>query len=158
IMVTKALRSIRRPTPWFLFVSSLILVFALAACGGDSPSSSAAGTSNTSNQTTNNSAANTTNSSAALTISITEPTDNTYVLDKHTLAAKKGDTVTVSNQSDDDLDFDSGDAAKAGVDFIVPGKGSSNVTFNIPGTFVIKSKNGISFTVVVDTASSSNTS
>src|SRR5439155_9437149 len=104
----------------------------------------------------NSSAANTGNTSAsngaaaAMTVAISEPKAGTYVLDKETINVKKGDTVTVSNQSAEDLDFDSGDAAKAGVDFIVAGKGTANVTFNNPGTFVIKSKTGASFTVVVD--------
>ena len=149
------IRSVRRSVAWLLPASLLFLMVALAACGGEAPSNST--TANTSSSNTSSSSTSSSSSTAtALTLTITEPKSGTFVFDKKTLTVKKGDMVKIVNQSSEDLDFDEGDAAKAGVDFLVPGKGSSPVIFNTPGTFVIKSKTGASFTITVDAAPSSN--
>jgi plastocyanin len=149
------MRSIRRSVVWLLPASLLFLMVALAACGGNAPGNST--TANTSSSNTSSSSTSSSSSTAtALTLTITEPKSGTYVFDKNTITIKKGDLVTIVNKSNEDLDFDEGDTAKAGVDFLVPGKGSSPVIFNTPGTFVIKSKAGASFTITVEPTPSSN--
>ncbi|HLI89953.1 MAG TPA: hypothetical protein VKV37_14785 [Ktedonobacteraceae bacterium] len=153
------MRSIRRSAGWLLPASLLFLMVILAACGEGSSNSAATSTSS-SNASSSNTSSSTTGSSSstatALTLTITEPKTGTFVFDKNTLTVKKGDMVTIVNQSNEDLDFDEGDTAKAGVDFLVPGKGSSPVIFNTPGTFVIKSKAGAAFTITVEATPTGN--
>src|SRR5579883_1671156 len=147
------MRSIRRSAGWLLPASLLFLMVILAACGEGSSNSAATSTSS-SNASSSNTSSSTTGSSSstatALTLTITEPKTGTFVFDKNTLTVKKGDMVTIVNQSNEDLDFDEGDTAKAGVDFLVPGKGSS------PVIFVIKSKAGAAFTITVEATPTGN--
>ena len=119
---------IRRPINWMLLVGLLILVFALSACGGSS--------------------------GPAATVHVKEnhgatASSDTYYCDPNTLTVNKGDTVTFTNDSDENQDFDQGDAQKAGVDFVIAINGSKDVTFNNTGTFTIKSEKGASITVTV---------
>lgn len=122
-----------------LFVVALlgVLVFALAACGGSDSSGSNGGSS----------------SATTLTIKETKGASggaDTYTVDPATVSLNKGDKITVKNASDENFDFDAGDAPAAGVDFKVGLNQSIDVTFNKTGTFNIKSeKNNGTFTVTV---------
>lgn len=159
-------KPMRRPVAWLAVLSLLVFVSALAACGGDSAAStsakndSSASTSNTTGNMTGNTTTGSTGSTSpagstasAMTITIKESRNaagkDVFTFDHPAITLKKGDTVTIVNQSDDDQDFDEGDAAKAGVDVIIPGNHSGTATFNNAGTFTIKSKAGASFTVTV---------
>jgi plastocyanin len=137
-------KSIRRPT-WLACVGLCILVFALAACGGDSGNGSA-----------NSSSGATATPASVATVMIKEtkgsgPGDqgDVYSCDPTTLTVHKGDTVTFTNQSDQTQDFDQGDAQKAGVDFVMAINQSTTVKFNVTGTFTIKSEKGATITVTV---------
>jgi plastocyanin len=114
---------IRRPIIWMLLVGLLVLAFALSACGGPA---------------------------AAVHIKETKASSgDVYTCDPASISINKGDTVTFTNESDENQDFDMGDAQKAGVDFVVAINGSKDVTFNNAGTFTITSEKGASITVTV---------
>lgn len=100
------------------------------ACGGEASISSAVGNAHThsSNTRTSNS------TTKVLTITISEAQQSPSALDKQAIAVNKGDLVTRVTQSNEDLNFDEGDTAKAGVDFIVAGKDESPVIFPTAGT------------------------
>jgi len=140
-----------RPASWLACVSLLVLLGMLAACGSDSANTTAApGTAKDASSAASNSTKATVTS--AMTVMIKESVvagKDQYSIDPATITVKKGDTIALQNASDDDQDFDGGDAAKAGVDVIVPGHGSVNVTFNNVGTFAIKSKLGTVLNVIV---------
>ena len=119
--------SIRRPVSLLVLLSLLVLVFALAACGGDANASS-------------------------VTVNIKESkagSGDVYTCDPTSITVKSGDTVTFTNQSDEIQDFDQGDAQKAGVDFKMDLNQSVQVTFKTAGTFTIKSEKGAIITVTV---------
>ena len=117
---------VRRPITWMLLVGLLIVVFALSACGGSS--------------------------GPAATVNVKETqaaTGDVYTCDPTSIKINKGDTVNFTNNSDENQDFDQGDAQKAGVDFVIAINGSKSVTFNNSGTFTIKSEKGATLTVTV---------
>jgi plastocyanin len=117
--------SFRRSVTWMLLASLLILVFALSACGGGGSSQ---------------------------TVNVKETkgaSGDVYSCDPTSITVNKGDSVTFTNQSDENQDFDQGDATKAGVDFKIGLNQSVPVTFNNTGTFTIKSEKGASITVTV---------
>ena len=117
--------SFRRSVTWMLLASLLILVFALSACGGGGSSQ---------------------------TVNVKETkgaSGDVYSCDPTSITVNKGDSVTFTNQSDENQDFDQGDAQKAGVDFKIGLNQSVPVTFNHTGTFTIKSEKGASITVTV---------
>lgn len=116
---------VHRPAIWALLVGLLIAIFALSACGGSSP------------QTVN---INETHAASG----------DVYVCAPTSITINKGDTVNFTNNSDENQDFDQGDAQKAGVDFVVAINGSKSVTFNNSGTFTIKSEKGATITVTVN--------
>ncbi len=116
---------VRRPVIWMVLVGLLVLVLALSACGGASPT----------------------------TVNIKETQSSSgdvYTCDPASITINKGDTVNFVNNSDENQDFDQGDAQKAGVDFVVAINGSKSVTFNNTGTFTIKSEKGATITVKVN--------
>ena len=122
----------------------MLIVFALAACGGDTMAST----------TTSNSTSSNSNSPApAATVNIKETKDaagkDVYSCDPQTISIKAGDTVSFTNQSDEIQDFDQGDAQKAGVDFKMNLNQSTTATFKTAGTFTIKSEKGATITVTV---------
>ncbi|MBO0796427.1 MAG: hypothetical protein J2P36_36520 [Ktedonobacteraceae bacterium] len=146
-MLTSVVASSRRPVSWMIFGCLAILVFALAACGGDAtPTSNSASTSSNGNNSTNASA-------AKMTIAIKESKDSdgkdVYRFDPPSITVKMGDTVTVQNLSDELQDIDQGDAVAAGVDVVIPLNQSGTMTFNKAGTFTIKSEKGATLTVTV---------
>jgi plastocyanin len=116
---------VRRPFSWILLVGLLIVVFALSACGESGP---------------------------AATVHIKETkgaSGDVYTCDPTSITVNKGDTVNFINDSDENQDFDMGDAKKAGVDFVITVNGSKTVTFNNPGTFTITSEKGANLAVTV---------
>ena len=118
---------VRRPVTWILLVGLLVLVFALSACGGSS--------------------------SSPVSVKINEThasSGDVYVCDPTSITINKGDTVNFTNNSDENQDFDQGDAQKAGVDFVVAINGSKSVTFNTSGNFAVKSEKGANITVKVN--------
>src|SRR5215472_5483038 len=118
---------VRRPITWMLLVGLLIVVFALSACGGSSGS--------------------------AATVNVKEThaaSGDVYTCDPASITINKGDTVNFTNTSDENQDFDQGDAQKANVDFVVAINGSKSVTFNTSGTFTITSEKGATITVKVN--------
>jgi plastocyanin len=132
---------VRRPFSWMVAVSMLVLVFALAACGGDSGSAAS-----TSGSTTSSAPA------PAQTVAIKETKGSgpdVYTCDPATISIKVGDTVQFTNMSDETQDFDQGDAQKAGVDFVMAINQSTSATFKTAGTFTVKSEKGASITVTV---------
>ena len=112
----------------------------LAACGGDSASAPAGG-----------STAGSSGSGTTVMIKETKGADgkDQYMFDQTTLTVKAGDTVTFQNQSDELQDIDGGDAAKAGIDVKVPVNDKASATFKTPGTFKISSEKGATMTVTV---------
>ncbi len=148
------LRSIRLSASWVVFGSLFILIFGLAACGGDNTgtSSSTSSTSNSTSSTSSNSSMSSTVTPAA-TVAVkesrTQGQTDVYKCDPSTLTIKKGDSVTFTNMSDEIQDFDMGDTQKAGVDFKLALNQSATVTFNTPGTFNITSEKGATITVTV---------
>lgn len=118
---------VRRPLVWTLIVGLLIVVFALSACGGSSD--------------------------PATTVNVNEThsaTGDVYTCNPTSITINKGDTVNFINNSDENQDFDQGDAQKAGVDFVIAINGSKSVTFNTSGTFTIKSEKGATIKVTVN--------
>ena len=143
----KSIRN-RRLTPWMVLLSLtlIVLAFAFAACGGDSGSSS----SSSSNTSSSNSSSSSSKSVQTVNVKETKAASgDVYMCDPTSISIKKGDTVTFTNQSDENQDFDQGDAEKAGVDFVIGLNQSKDVTFNTAGTFTIKSEKGASITVTV---------
>jgi plastocyanin len=117
---------IRRPVTWILLVGLLVLVFALSACGESGPA-------------------------ATVHVKETKATSgDIYTCDPTSISINKGQTVHFINDSDENQDFDMGDAQKAGVDFVIAVNGSKDVTFNNAGTFTITSEKGASITVTVN--------
>jgi plastocyanin len=107
---------IRRPVIWMLLVTLLISALALSACGGGGPSQ---------------------------TVNIKETkgaSGDVYFCDPASITVNKGETVNFTNQSDENQDFDAGDAKKAGVDFKIGLNQTVQVTFNNTGTFKIQSE------------------
>lgn len=156
-MIKRLLQTVRRPVSLLAFASLMILVFALAACGGDSgataSTSASSGNSNTTSSSSSSSSAASTPASVT-TVNIVEKkgansTSDVYSCDPATITVKKGDTVTFTNQSDEIQDFDQGDAQKAGVDFKMNLNQSTTATFKTAGTFNVKSEKGASITVTV---------
>lgn len=138
-MVKQLSRSIRRPVYLAVFACLMVVIFALAACGGDSTSTSGSGNTPASN------------SVATVNIKETKGADgkDVYSCDPLTLSVKVGDTVTFTNMSDEIQDFDQGDAQKAGVDFKMNLNQSTTATFKTAGTFKIMSEKGAAITVTV---------
>lgn len=141
-------KSIRRPAVLLAWVGLCVLVFALAACGG--------GGSGSSNGNANSSSGAAATPASVATVMIKETkgsgpgdTGDVYSCSPSTLTVHKGDTVTFTNQSDQTQDFDQGDAEKAGVDFVMAINQSTTATFNVTGTFTIKSEKGATITVTV---------
>src|SRR5437667_3997001 len=94
---------VRRPVTWMLLVGLLIVVFAFSACGGSS--------------------------GPATTVHVKEnhgasATSDSYYCDPASITVNKGDTVNFINDSDENQDFDMGDAQKAGTDFVIAVNGS----------------------------------
>ncbi len=144
-MVKRLYARAHRPAYLMAFTCLMLIVFALAACGGDTMAS----TTTASNSTSSNS-----NSTApAATVNIKETKGaagkDVYSCDPQTISIKTGDTVSFTNQSDEIQDFDQGDAQKAGVDFKMNLNQSTTATFKTAGTFTIKSEKGASITVTV---------
>ncbi len=116
---------VQRSAIWVLLVGLLMMTLALSACGGSSP--------------------------VAVNINETKSASgDVYVCDPTSITINKGDTVNFTNNSDENQDFDQGDAQKAGVDFVVAINGSKSVTFNTSGTFTIKSEKGATIKVTVN--------
>jgi len=116
---------VQRSIAWVLLIGLLMVTLALSACGGSS--------------------------STAVTIKETHGgSGDVYTCDPTSITINKGDTVNFTNNSDENQDFDQGDASKADVDFVVAINGSKSVTFNKSGTFTIKSEKGASITVTVN--------
>lgn len=153
-MVKSMNLSTRRPLYWMAAICLGVLMFSLAACGGDNSSATSNTGATNSSQTNSQTSAQTGPQKATVNITIKETKDAsgkvTYTTDMPSLTVNKGDTVHIINQTSEDLDFDSGDAAKAGVDVIVPGNFSADAPMNIPGTFAIKTKSGASFSITVN--------
>ncbi len=141
------IRSVRRPVGWITFVSLLILVFTLTACGGSSTSTSST-TSGTSSNTASSSKA-TPAATIAVRESKTQGQLDVYRCDPKTLTVKKGNAVTFTNMTDEIQDFDQGDVQQAGIDLRLPLNQSATVTFNTSGTFTITSEKGATITVTV---------
>jgi plastocyanin len=122
----------------------MLIVFALAACGGDTMASTTA---------SNNTSSNSNSPAPAATVNIKETKGaagkDVYSCDPQTISIKVGDTVSFTNQSDEIQDFDQGDAQKAGVDFKMNLNQSTTATFKTAGTFTIKSEKGATITVTV---------
>ena len=149
-MVKQLSMSARRSTHLMVLACLMIVIFALAACGGDNMSTS---TSSSGNAATGNNSNGSNGAASVATINIKEKqgaSGDVYMCDPETLKVKKGDTVTFANQSDEIQDFDQGDAQKAGVDFKMNLNQSTTATFNTVGTFVIKSEKGAKITVTVE--------
>jgi plastocyanin len=72
-----------------------------------------------------------------------------YMFDPASITIKKGDTITVQNRSDEMQDIDQGDAQKAGVDVAIPVNQSAMMTFNVAGSFTIRSEKGATITITV---------
>jgi plastocyanin len=72
-----------------------------------------------------------------------------YYFSPTTLTVKKGTAVTFTNQTDSAQVINQGDASKAKVNVNVPVHGSTNATFNVPGTFNLKSNKGAVLRVTV---------
>ena len=72
-----------------------------------------------------------------------------YYFSPTTLTVKKGTAVTFTNKSDATQVINQGDAIKAKVNITVPVNGSTNATFNVPGTFNLKSNKGAILRVTV---------
>jgi plastocyanin len=118
-----------------VFAAFSIMIFALSACGGTSASSTP---------------------TSVATVNIKETkgagpgdTGDVYTFDPATISIHKGDTVTFTNLSDQTQDTDQGDTKAAGVDFVMAINQSVSVTFNITGTFTLKTEKGASITVTV---------
>ena len=141
-MVTSIIR--RRPMAWMVVVSLAVLALVLTACGSDSGSSTASSTGNP---------ASSAGSASVMTVNVKESKGATggdvYSCDPTTITVKKGDSVTFTNMSDENQDFDQGDSVKAGVDFKIGLNQSIPTTFKTAGTFTIKSEKGATFTVTV---------
>jgi plastocyanin len=131
----------KRSAGWMTFglACALFTSFLLAGCGSTAASSSS-GTWQTSN-------------TSVMTISIRESKDaygqDAYAFDPTSITLKKGDTITIQNRSDEMQDIDQGDAQKAGVDVAIPVNQSATMTFNVVGTFTIRSEKGASLTITV---------
>jgi plastocyanin len=153
-MIKVALQSIRRPVSWMVVACLAILVFALAACGGDGSSTTSSSSGSAGNASSNNvSSGNASSSGPVASVNIKEKKGSSgadvYMCDPTTLSVKKGDTVAFTNMSDEKQDFDQGDAEKAGVDFVMDLNQSTKATFKNAGTFTIKSEKGAVITVTV---------
>lgn len=112
---------------------------------GDSPSSNVSSPSQA-NQSSSSSA------NSVMTVMVKEkqgPSGDVYTFDPSTITLHKGDTITITNQSDELQDVDQGDAMKAGIDVKVPVNQSATATFNSMGTFTLKSEKGATITVTV---------
>ena len=142
--------SVRRPPFWMAFGCLVFVVLALAACGSTATSSPNA--SSSSGSASNAGGANNAKTSA-MTISIKESHDasgqDVYNFDPLSITVQKGDTITIQNLTDELQDIDQGDAVKAGVDVVIPINQSGTMTFNVAGTFTIKSEKGATLTVTV---------
>jgi plastocyanin len=143
-------RSARRSLSWMAFGCLFFLALTLAACG-----SNAANSSNTASPSGNASSGSTAHDAktSVMTISIKEGHDasrkDVYSFDPASITVKQGDTITIQNLSDELQDIDQGDAVKAGVDVVIPINQSGTMTFNVAGTFTIKSEKGATLTVTV---------
>jgi plastocyanin len=147
------MKSFVRPVhSWILLGCLAMLMLVLAACGGDSGSAA----SSSSNTSASGSSSNTSASSAksVMTVMIKETKGATsnkdvYTFSPATITIKKGDTITIENDSDELQDIDKGDAQKAGVDKAIPVNQSGTMTFNTAGTFTLQSEKGATITVTV---------
>lgn len=160
-------KSFVRPAHSWLLISCLVmLMFVVAACGGSGSSDSAssynsgsnAGSGNTSAGSSNSGSSSNTSSSSSgkssvMTVMVREKKDpgksDMYFFDPTSIKIKKGDTITIQNESDELQDIDQGDAQKAGVDAAIPINQSATMTFNNTGTFTLKSEKGATITVTV---------
>jgi len=119
----------------------LVLLFLLAACGSDTTSSSATSDTHSGKQ-------------SVMTVTVKESKGadgkDVYTFDPTSITVKKGDTITIQNQSDELQDMDQGDAQKAGVDVKIPVNESATATFNTVGTFSLQSEKGATLTVTVN--------
>jgi plastocyanin len=124
------------------------LVMLMAACWPlpDSSSSSNTSAPPQANQSSSSSA------QLVMTVMVKEKqgsSGDVYTFDPSTITLHKGDTITITNQSDELQDIDQGDAMKAGIDVKVPVNQSTTATFNSVGTFTLKSEKGAMITVTV---------
>ncbi|HEU5368501.1 MAG TPA: hypothetical protein VFU69_08560 [Ktedonobacterales bacterium] len=141
--------SVRRPSSWLAFGCLVFLALALAACGSNAASSPSA--SSPSGSASNASSANNAKTST-MTIAIKEShgaSGDVYTFDPLSITVQQGDTITIQNLTDELQDIDQGDAVKAGVDVVIPINQSGTMTFNVAGTFTIKSEKGATLTVTV---------
>jgi len=149
------MKSFVRPVhSWILLGCLAMLMLVLAACGGDSGSAASSSSSNTNASSSNSSSSSSNATASVMTVKIKEQKGATsdkdvYSFDPTTITVKKGDTITIENDSDELQDIDAGDAQKAGVDKAIPINQSGTMTFNNPGTFTIKSEKGATITVTV---------
>ena len=131
-------RLVRHPVYWTLGLCLVILTFALTACG-DSGSANATTTP-------------TATPAPAASVTVKESkgsSGDVYTCDPTSITIHKGDTVSFTNQTDEIQNFDQGDAQKAGVAPQIALNQSVTVTFNVAGTFTIKSEKGATITVTV---------
>lgn len=124
---------------WFLIGAFMTLMLVLSACGGGGGTGTSGGGNGS--------------GSGGQTVHVKETKaagqDDQYMCDPTSITVKKGDTVTIVNDSDENQDFDEGDAQKAGVDVVVAVGASKGMTFPNAGTFTIKSEKGATLTVTV---------
>lgn len=127
---------------WFLIGAFMTLMLVLSACGGGGGGTGTSGN-----------GASSGSGSGGTTVHVKETKTagqaDEYMCDPASITIKKGDTVTIANDSDELQDFDAGDAQKAGVDKAVPINQSGSMQFNTTGTFTIKSEKGATLTVTV---------
>lgn len=148
------MKSFVRPVhSWILLGCLAMLMLVLAACGGDSGSAASSSSSNTS-ASSSSSSSSASSPKSVMTVMIKESKGATsnkdvYSFSPATITVKKGDTITIENDSDELQDIDQGDAQKAGVDKAIPVNQSGTMTFNNAGTFTLKSEKGATITVTV---------
>ena len=134
-------QSFRRSISVIALECLLVLLLLLAACGSDTTSPSA---------TTD--ALSGKPSAMTVTVKESKGADgkDVYAFDPTSITVKKGDTITIQNQSDELQDVDQGDAQKAGVDVKIPVNASATATFHNVGIFKLQSEKGATITVTVN--------
>lgn len=130
---------LRPARSWFLIGAFMTLMLVLSACGGGGGTGTSGGSGGS--------------GSGGATVHVKEThtagQPDVYMCDPTSITVKKGDTVTIINDSDETQDFDQGDTVKAGVDKAIPVNQQAGLQFNTAGTFTIKSEKGASLTVTV---------